>query len=500
MHHPAHQRGTRTFMRSSRYFASSRGPAVPKWIPTIVTLLALGSSGASAEAPWEKWRKLSEREKTFLKTVFAGDEAKADEYVKVAGINVNSLAGEPLSVWFYRIGAEDGPRTPFVRDVKVQRIVFEHFRQNPNPTNVDETYLDRFCNYAPFPPMGTDIQVETAQRPYMETMATGFQSLLRYGLRDKVLINAIFQGCMKALRPTQYFYQNVLSPMVKAGADINAGVPQRPIEGAMESFNPDLVEGLVRDRAQVTMPVKGGCAGAANLYGYLYANLRRYDREKLLRIVRALTAGGLSPTAKAAVSYNGQCHNSSLYDVAVDAGDLDLARQIKEAGGSATAAADVPVAPVKMASTPATTTAPTQIGSWSISTGADGRPVAATTAVKAATSETGPLQALRLECVAGGRLEYVPVTAKSGPARALWLNGADDNLNELRLTNGRAAGAFAANLSREFGTSEANIRRNGTADNWVMEMTVDDSNSPMSNMQMNGFSQMRSYMLAHCKS
>lgn len=499
MHCPADQRGTGTIMRSSSFSASSRLLAAAKWILTIVTLLALGAASASAEPPWEKWRKLSEREKTFLKTVFAGDEAKADEYIRVAGINVNSLAGEPLSVWFYRMTAEDGPRTPFVRDVKVQRIVFEHFRQNPNPANIDETYLDRFCNYAPFPPMGNEMQVETAQRPYVETMATGFQSLLKYGLRDKVLINAIFQGCIKAIRPTQYFYQNVLSPMVKAGADINAGVPERPIERALQSFNPDLVEGLVRDRAQVTMPLKGGCAGAANLYGYLYANLRRYDREKLLRIVRALTAGGLPPTAKAAVSYNGQCHNNSLYDVAVDAGDLDLAKQIKEAGGDVTALAAAPAAPATMASGPSTT-APTQIGSWSISASADGRLIAVTVAAKGPPSETGPLQALRLECVAGGKLEYVPVTAKNSPARALWLNGADDNLNELRLTNGRAVGAFAATLSKEFGTSEANIRRNGGGDSWVMEMTVDDSNSPMSNMQMNGFSQMRSYMLAHCKS
>jgi hypothetical protein len=100
----------------------------------------------------------------------------------------------------------------------------------------------------------------------------------------------------------------------------------------------------------------------------------------------------------------------------------------------------------------------------------------------------------------GGRLEYVLVTANNSPARALWLNGANDNLNEMRLVNGRAAGASATTLSKEFGTSEANMKRNGGADNWVTEMTVNDSNAPMSNMLMNGFSQMRGYMLAHCKS
>ena len=40
--------------------------------------------------------------------------------------------------------------------------------------------------------------------------------------------------------------------------------------------------------------------------------------------------------------------------------------------------------------------------------------------------EEGTLRELRLECVPGGRLEYVPVATNGAPVSSLWVSGKDD--------------------------------------------------------------------------
>ena len=80
---------------------------------------------------------LPPRERTFLNIVFSGDEAKSVEYVQAAGINPNSIGGEPLSAWLFHFGP--------AANINVQRIVFERFRQNPNPPNIGkDTDLSSF--------------------------------------------------------------------------------------------------------------------------------------------------------------------------------------------------------------------------------------------------------------------------------------------------------------------------------------------------------------------
>jgi hypothetical protein len=462
------------------------------------SLLLSVATSASAQAPWEKYRGLSEREKTFLKTVFEGNEAKAREYVQVAGINVNALAGEPLSVWFYRMAGDAG-RPPFVRDTNVQRIVFEAFRQNVNPANIGENYLERFCQYAPYPSRGgmaSQAEIQAAQKPYADAMVAGFQSLLKYGLRDRALINAIFQGCIFKgnVSVTESFYQAVLSPMIKAGADVNAGSPQRPIERAVETLTPDLAEGLVRDRAQVNLTFNV-CQRPSNLYGYLFRYLGYpQNREKLVRMARALHTGGLLVTAKTGwidTGGYGQCHFGSFYDAVVDKGDVELAKQLKEIASSAPAVALPPAAPAPSTSQPVG--APLQMGAWKIAT-ENGKTFAM---AKAEKSDGGQVAGIRLECAAPGKLEYVPVASRA-TIKTLWVNGMDDIQHTIPLAAGRVSGADNSMLSMEFLGSEANYKRNGTAD-WGIEMSVDGPEAAMQTIKMSGFSQMRGYMLANCK-
>lgn len=488
-----------TLMRLPTFHPRSLALAASKWIPAIITAMALSSSQAEAKAPWENWRDLSQRDKTFLTTIFSGNEEKAAEYAQVAGINVNSLAGATLSAWFYRMAGDPG-KPPFIRDPNVQRIVFERFRQNPNPPNVDETYLDRFCQYAPFPINATQAQIPEAQKPYVAAMATGFQSLLKYGVRDKTLVNAIFQGCLfkSDVVPTAQFYQNVLSPMVKAGADINGG-RMRPIERAVEIFNADLVEGLVRDGAQVTMTLKGPCNAPSNLYGYLFKQLRTTDRDRLLRIVRALSSGGLPPTTKASWADTGgygSCHFNSLYDAAVDAGNLELAKQLKEAAADTSSSKPTQAPGTASASAaaaaPDVSSPPSQIGAWRVIVENE-RPVAMARSLR---SEGDHIEGIRLECAAG-RLEYVPVALRT-QIKTLWVHGPDDMQFTLPLTNGRVSGADNVALSKEFLEAEAAYARTGTKE-WSIGMSIDGENEGLQAIAMTGFSRMRGHMLANCK-
>lgn len=165
-------------------------------------------SAASAQELRDTY-KLSDREKTFLRIVMSGDEAKAAEFAELSNINPNSIAGFPLSAWFYGTGIGFQPtNTNAYTNLNVHRIIFERFRQNPNPKVTDTSRLDGFCGYAVYPrnislENGPDsparraflAEQETAKHTAVETMATGFVSLVRYGLRDKRLVQAIFQGC-----------------------------------------------------------------------------------------------------------------------------------------------------------------------------------------------------------------------------------------------------------------------------------------------------------------
>ncbi len=454
---------------------------------------------ASAAAPWERWRALSDRERTFLTTVFKGDEAKAVEYAQVAGINVNSIGGEPLSVWFYR-NVDLGSNSPHYRNLSVQRIVFERFKQNANPKIADETTLMYFCSSAP-----RADRDEGARKFHIDAMASSFESLVRYGLRDKAIINEIFGGCFfrnATGQVNEYTYDTLITKLLKAGADINyVGPPEhaRPIEYAVKTLNAPAVERLVRDGAQVNFQIKAQCGmqvAPTNLNGWVLSRLDARYAESLIRIVAALARAGLPPTTKATyVTMNGygSCVTKSPYDAAVDAGNLELAKAFKEAAASSAqskTAASPPSATAVASVAPAQAipAAPTNIGQWRI-VNENGRLVAMANASKHRGDQ---LAGLRLECVSG-RLEYVPVALKLDGMRSLWVNVAGD-VYEMKLINGRASGASAATLSKTFLTEDK-----GGGDDLRLEMSVHTENGPMSEMLLGGFTKMRAYMLAACK-
>jgi hypothetical protein len=132
-----------------------------------------------------------------------------------------------------------------------------------------------------------------------------------------------------------------------------------------------------------------------------------------------------------------------------------------------------------------------QIGNWKILIEGD-RPVAVS---RIATSTTTQLTGIRVECVAGGRLQYVPVVSK---AKTLWVHGVDDIIHAIPLVKGRVNGNDNTLLSKEFLNSEANFLRQGNA-TWSVPMSVTSENDVATVINMSGFGRMRSYMRTNCK-
>ena len=141
--------------------------------------------------------------------------------------------------------------------------------------------------------------------------------------------------------------------------------------------------------------------------------------------------------------------------------------------------------------TEAAAIAPTQIGAWKVATD-NGRLVA----VANADGKTkNGFAALRLECV-GGHLEYVPIALKIDAISSLWFSIAGD-AKEMKLVKQRASGKSATILSNEFAANEPKA---GEPQDWGIEMTVQSWNSVGDNVVMTGFSKMRAFMRANCKS
>lgn len=512
--------------------ARSRPSGVPLKLNAIflaavaIASLAKGS-GAVALTSGQKRDMLPPREKTFLNIVFSGDEAKAVEYAQTAGVNPNAIGGDPLSAWFYRVAP--------VANVDLQRIVFGRFRQNPNPANVGDTALSGFCNMPNLPgnirievqgsadeKAALQQQVEAARRGHLNNIMAGFRSLLGYGLKDKAILTEIFVGCLsnRMVPTTPENYDLVLAPMLKAGADIDGIDGQRPLLNAVRSGNPFLVERLVGDGADVdyhlpsgfgSMPYgQGPCQPRADqsLYGFVFDYVQTRNEEAALRIIRALAQKGLSPTKKWGRGNTNNCKYASLYDAVIDVGNLTYAARIKEiadGGGKQSSAppaakpADLGakpptvIAPVAAATMPLTQ-APAPIGAWKFIV-ENGRPVAM---AKREIAEGNFLAGLRIEC-AGGRLEYVPVALRLGAIQTLWVNGMNDITHTIPLSRGHVTGADNALLSKEFLGSETNYRRQGAGDNWGVEMSIDGPEAGMQIIKMAGFSQVRSLMLANCK-
>ncbi|HEY0329879.1 MAG TPA: hypothetical protein VGC77_12355 [Rhodopseudomonas sp.] len=500
----------------------------------LLSVFCLVAANAHAQSP----EKLSQRERTFLDLIEVGDEAKAVEYAKVAEINPNSIAGEPLGSWFYAMFPNRGG-TPIQRRLNVQRIVFQTFKQNPNPPSIQKNAIARFCNYAPYndnPMMkfgNADEQRMLAtqrfnqQKPHIDNMAAAFDSLIGYGLRDKTIINEIFISCFfhnaaslsdGVVNENEYVYDTLITKILKAGADINTeDGPERPIQFALRLGYPGIVERLLRDGAQLNFVVRTnafdhtnpseGCQPrrSRSVYGAMFNYVDSRNVEAALRVVSALAKAGYSPTTKYGYTENpnGQilCHYKSFYDAVVDSGNLPYAARIKEiADGMGTppappvdspkpAATSTPAQPVQAA-----LTAPPPIGAWRF-TVENGRPVAL---AKSEKPDGSHLAALRLECAAGGRLEYVAVAARNG-FDTLWVNGIDDTLHTIPLVKGRVTGADNVLLSKEFLTMEGIAKRDNRP-GWGMEMSIDGPEAGMQTIEMGGFSKVRSFMLSQCKS
>lgn len=478
---------------------------------------------AFAQAP------LSQRERTFLTYVFEGNEAKAVEYAQVAGINPNSIAGLPLSVWYYRDGRDHTGRDVH-RELSVQRIVFGRFRQNPNPPNIgNDTQIDKFCSYAPLstaahlrsPAEIANLRArqEELQRPHVQAMAAGLESLLRYGLRDRKQLTELFLGCIfeSAVPVTAAFYDRVPAKAARAGADLNAETTsgERAVELAIRNLDADLLSHLIRDGAQVKYirkrngldreGTRAACQPRADQSVYLlvYKHVRTDKQAEVAKVARVLAAHGLSPFTKygwPGRSANGQpgCMYKSFYDAIIDTGNLDYARAVKAAAEGAGSAQSTPatkhaaVAPAPPAHVaPA---APSQIGTWRIAAAGDGRPLASV----AGEPMPGGIREMRIECRPGGRLEYVPVSTGGEPIRALWFVGTDDREFAVPLSNGHVAGSNAAALSRELLALEKLMLGKGSRQ-WSAAFILNDENHDRSEINFTGFSKMRAHMLASCR-
>ena len=255
-------------------------------LAAFIWILAAATQ-SDAASPSDRWYQLSQREKTFLQLVFNGDEAKSVEYAQIAGINPNAIGGEPLSVWFYRMG--NTGRGPLYQ-VNAQRIVFERFRQNPNPQNIGQSMLGDFCANAPY---SQDLQIQAGgmttgaqafgprweavqkaiadqQRPEIEAMANRFKSLIAYGLRDKTIIRSIFVGCLgrRNFNITPNQYDLLITPMIQAGMNINMPLQDgRPaIENFVRAMDYLMVERIIKDGARLDITVRApGCGRPSNL-------------------------------------------------------------------------------------------------------------------------------------------------------------------------------------------------------------------------------------------
>lgn len=505
----------------------------PSLAVTLCQLLLAVVLTSTALAQPAKWNALGQRERTFLRFVLNGDAAQSQEYAQAAGINVNSIAGEPLSAWFYRMGGLG--QTPLY-DLAAQRVVFETFRQNPNPQNIGDSNLKRFCAVAPYPQelvmrsavLSTDgksatpefkavmTQIAEKQRPHVEAMAERFASLVRYGLSDQNILRPIFAGCLsdRNWSMTPAYYDLLIKPMLRGGMNINQTMDdgRRVIEYFVRSVDAVMVERLMQDGAQVRFPVKGpGCAEPTNLYVYLMSNLKPADPTPALGVVKLLSAGGLSPMQP--IAYGGyQCRHGSLYDAVLDTGNMRYAQLIKlmyEAGqqqsaeilksttqapAPAAAVTSVPVAAPPAAAVPSKP--PKQIGDWQMAIQNDGRPMATAPADK---GESQKLMELQMVCLAGGKLGYVAIASQApNLTNSLWIDSAGD-VYRVGLANGFAAGSNAVAISQRLLAEEAGNQGNPAGDKLQIQMSVDSPTGPMSEMKISGFSKMRAYMLANCK-
>jgi len=482
------------------------------WILAATLLPAVEAARAIELTTSQKRAELSPREANFLKFVFAGDEAKAVEYAQVAGINPNAIRGEPLSTWFYGLAP--------VANINVQRIVFERFRQNPNPPQVgDMEFLNRFCDMPPLPQniriavQGTPEQKaaleqeqESARRIHADRIMAGFRSLLGYGLKNKAILTRIFVGCVsnRMIPKTTEYYNLMLAPMIKAGANIDGDDAYRPLLNAVSNREADLVSQLVLGGADVDYHLpsrfglpygQGACQPRADqsLYRHVFDYTRPGNSGAELRIIGMLYRKGLSPLKKWGFDAAGGCKYASLYDVVLDTGNLTYAAQIKEIPDIIAKQQREAGVPVQASAQPANQTAPAaaQFGAWKV-TVEDGKPVGVAKNLKA---DSADIQGIRLECAAG-RLEYVPVSRRALP-KTLWVSGMDDIHYTIALTSGRVTGADNVALSKEFLASEANAKRNGQKD-WAIGMSLEGEDDVQA-IAMGGFSQMRSYMLANCR-
>jgi hypothetical protein len=481
---------------------------------------------AEAGPTQEKFHLLSPKEVTFLRFVYNGDEAKAVEYAQLAGINPDSMADEPLSVWFYDMDELMAPGMH--RDVRVHKIVFDRFKQNPNPPLRDVRGMQSYCSYAPMPHdfntqwNGTNTEKQLianaqweALKKHVDVMTAGFDSLRKYGLTDRGILTAMLTGCVFP-NPgdiSEYVYDHLATKLVKAGADINQsgsqfGRPGRPIELVVQRANVPVLQRLLHDGAQVRFAISNPCGGkGTDLYGYLL-NGRPPNFDQVVQMVGLLTAAGLPadrPITAAAGFGSTYCHPTTIYDEALTAGNLDFAKALKVA--MATPAVQAAPALVSSAQTDVSASVPaamavdpvkpTKFGAWSITADPSGRPVAASPSVNAPDVTVRRLQ---LECAVGGRLEYVPISAKATALNSLWVSGMDDAQSELPVVNGRLSGKSAAWLSQAFLKAEASAAKSGQA-KWGLSVVADNPNIvAVTDVDGAGFSQMRSYMLAHCKS
>jgi hypothetical protein len=302
-----------------------------------------------------------------------------------------------------------------------------------------------------------------------------------------------------------YAYDNLLAKLLRAGADINMTTPggDHPITRAVANLNLPILERLLRDGAAVDFPIRVLCMKPEekpNLYLYLTPFIKTNDPERLLSVIGELSRAGLSPFAKTSFGGAVACKNTSFYDLVVDAGNLELAKAIKNAVKADNTSPPPNRPPLQTVPNSGNGGLPGgKVGNWQIGSTPDGRPYAIAETVE---GDGGRIKALRLECVAGGQLEYLPVTTHGAPVHAILLDVDMENTAnavELKAVNGRIAGPSAVRLSKEFLTAEAEARKQDPTEDWAISLILNDPMYAGDMINGRGFSEMRQSLLQHCK-
>lgn len=497
---------------------------------------------SSVQAGWfEQVGRLRPDEAKFIRAVLAGDEEAAMALAQTGRINPNQLAGQPLSGWFYS-GILGGKG---LIDPNVHRIVFQTFRQGPNPPNIG-LGDGAICKQAPSFKWDEEIaksgtpeqkksQIDRWQAEWRELhskIASSFQSLLRYGLRDRQIITAMFQGCFfDNPIASDERYDMVIRPMIKAGANINAPnyEGQPPIERAISLPQISILSRLLEDGARTDVPAVWygppgqredmGCTPRLerSVFKHLFLAQEHYRlwkesrpndpmlsqrKKNILTVVELLSKAGFSPMreygSRSESGLDTECRRITLYGEIAKT-DGPFAEEVKSVAllNSKTSAASPP--PVAAAAPIPRAAASVTIDSWRVSTRGDGRDYATVTSTS--TNKGKGLKELQIECAPSGNLEFVLLPYGNERMASLIpeeFDGAPE-VKPFKAVNNRIAAPESVRLMKLLLAEDNNARKSGAANSWTFVFFIDNPQATGYSADMGGLTKVRQHLLQRCK-